>query len=128
MTKKDRKTLSDMDTVNRFMVSVASDSRGFTGSEMTVRQFYRHYISFCKSNDLKETLKLPDFARALPEFDIQCSVRDTSLQFTMVQIPRLRAGLIKDLGLSKRFFEDGESIRAAVGERKTGLVGNWNPL
>ena len=128
MTKKDKKTIITMNSVNRFMVSVAADSRGFTGSEMTVRQFFRHYASFCKSNDLQDCLTLPDFARALPEFDIQCSVRDTSLQFTMVQIPRLRKNLIKDLGLSKRFFEDGESLKAAVGERKTGLVGNWSPL
>ena len=127
MTKRDKKTLGKMSSINRFMVNVAADSRGFTGSEMTVRQFYRHYASFCKSNDIQDCLTLPDFARALPEFDIQCSVRDTSLQFTMVQIPRLRVSLIRNLGLSKWFFEDGESLKAAIGERKTGLVGNWNP-
>ena len=128
MTKRDRKTLGTMSSIQRFMLSVAADSRGYQGSEMTVRQFFRHYMSFCKSNDLQETLKLPDFARALPEFDIQCSVRDTSLQFTMVQIPRLRESLIRDLGLNKKFFDDDESISTAIGERAVGLVGNWNPL
>ena len=127
MTKKDKQTLSDMNSINRFMVNVAADPRGYQGSEMTVRQFFRHYRSFCKSNDLQDCLTLSDFARALPEFDIQCSVRDTSLAFTMVQIPRLRESLIANLGLNRRFFEDDESLRSAIGERSTGLVGNWSP-
>ena len=125
MTKKDQKTLNTLPSVIRFMVNIASDPRGYQSTEMTVRQFFRHYRSFCKSNDLQDCLTLSDFARALPEFDIQCSVRDTSLAFTMVQIPRLRESLIADLGLSKRFFNDPESLEAAAGIRNAGIAGDF---
>ena len=125
MTKKDKQTLSKMSSVNRFMLSVASDSRGYGGTEMTVRTFFRHYRGFCKSNDLKDCLKLPDFARALSDYGIKCSVRDATLPFEMRDMPALREILISDLGLNKKFFKDDASLAAAIGERSTGIAGDF---
>ena len=125
MTKKDQKTLNTLPSITRFVVNIAADPRGYTGSEMAVRQFFRHYRAFCKSNQLLECLSLHDFARELPSFNIRCSVRDTSLPFEMPDMSKLRASLIADLGLSKRFFNDPESLEAAAGIRNAGIAGNF---
>ena len=92
---------------------------------MTVRTFFRHYKGFCKSNDLKECLKLPDFARALSNYGIKCSVRDATLPFEMRDIPALRESLVSELGLSRKFFVDPDSLETAIGERSTGIAGDF---
>ena len=125
MTKKDKATISKLSSVNRFMLSVAADPRGYQSTEMTVRSFFRHYRDFCRNNELKGCLNLQGFAGQLADFGIRGVVRDASLSFGMPDMSKLRESLIADLGLSKRFFNDPESLEAAAGIRNAGIAGDF---
>ena len=125
MTKKDKVTISKLSSVNRFMVSIAADPRGYQSTEMTVRSFFRHYRDFCRNNKLKGCLSLPEFAGQLPDYGIRGVVRDASATFSMPDMSQLRESLIADLGLSKRFFNDPESLEAAAGIRNAGIAGDF---
>ena len=127
MTKKDKQTLSDMNSINRFMVNVAADPRGYETTQMTIRAFYGIYRRFCRNNKLKGCLSLQEFSGQLPDYGIRGVVRDASATFSMPDMSQLRESLMADLGLNRKFFEDDESLRSAVGERSIGLVGDWSP-
>ena len=126
MTKKDKKTLGDLSSMNRFMVYIAADPRGYETTEMTVRSFFHEYRRFFRNNELDGCLTLQEFAGQLHDFGIRGVVRDASLPFEMLEISKLRDNLINSLGLNKRFFVDPESLEAAIGKLNTGITGSWS--
>ena len=125
MTKKDRETISTMSDINRFMLSIAADYRGYQTTEITIRTFFRRYRDFCRNNKLDGCLILREFSGQLPNYGIRGIVRDASATFSMPDMSQLRESLISDLGLSKKFFKDDASLASAIGERSTGIAGNF---
>ena len=128
MTKKDKKTLSTLPSILRFMVSIAADPRGYESTQMTVRSFYSCYRRFCQSNELSGMLSLQGFSGQLHDSGIRGVVRDASMELEMPGMSQLRESLISDLGLSKKFFKDDASLAAAIGKRSTGIAGDFKLL
>ena len=125
MTKKDKATISKLSTINRFMLNVAADPRGYETTQMTIMAFYGIYRRFCRNNKLDGCLSLQEFSGQLPDYGIRGIVRDASATFSMPDMSKLRESLIADLGLSKRFFNDPESLEAAAGIRNAGIAGDF---
>ena len=125
MTKKDKVTISKLSTINRFMLNVAADPRGYETTQMTIMAFYGIYRRFCRNNKLDGCLSLQEFSGQLPDYGIRGIVRDASATFSMPDMSQLRESLIADLGLSKRFFNDPESLEAAAGIRNAGIAGDF---